>query len=249
MANHPMTPTKETPGSAEGFQGSVAGLGLSDVIQLNGNNKFSGCITVQHDDEVGRIFFREGRIIHAEQGGMSGEEAFYEIMAWRAGRFSLEPNVSTTSRSIEMNSQHLLLEAHRVIDERRAGLRAAPVSKRSAAPPTAPASKDSPSDILERLRGVRGVAYAVMVGKDGVCIDDNTFAGEALAGKAAYVAMVGDQLGATFGIGHLRSAVVHGGKRHMLLMVAKNHYLSLSVEGVEVGAVAADVRRLLGLGH
>ncbi len=241
-----MTPTKDSAGRTEGFQGSVAGLGLADVIQLNGNNRFSGCITVQNGGSVGRIFFREGRIIHSEQGERSGEDAFYDVMAWRSGRFSLEPNVSTTSHTIDMSAQHLLMEAHRVIDERRAGLEMPTQRPRDAAPP---GSRNSAAAVLERLRGVPGVAYAVVMGKDGACVDDSTFEGEALAGKAAYVAMVGNQLGAIFRTGLLRSAVVHGTARHMLLLAAKSHYLSLSIEGAEAGAVEADARKLLGLSH
>jgi predicted regulator of Ras-like GTPase activity (Roadblock/LC7/MglB family) len=238
-----MTASKEC-GKAEGFQGSIAGLGLPDVIQLNGINGFSGCITVRHDERVGRIFFREGRIIHSEQGGRSGADAFYDIMEWRSGSFSLEPNVSTTSHTIEMNSQHLLLEAHRVIDERRAGRARAPQPPRDAAPA---ASRSGAAAILERVRGVPGVVYPVVMSKDGACVDDSTFEGESLAGKAAFLAMVGNQLGTIFRAGQLRSAVVHGAARHVLLLAGKSHYLSVFVEGsAEVGAVEAEIRKLLG---
>ena len=237
-------PAKESASRAEGFQGSIAGLGLADVIQLNGINSFSGCITVQHGDSAGRIFFREGRIIHAEQGGRSGAEAFYDIMEWRSGRFSLEPNVSTTSHSIEMSAQHLLMEAHRVIDERRAGLAAAPPPTRDARPP---AAKSNAAAVLERVRAVPGVVYPVVMGRDGACVDDTTFEGEALAGKAAFLALVGNQLGVVFRAGQLRSAAVHGTSRHMLLLAGKNHYLTILVEGsAEVGAVEAEIRKLLG---
>lgn len=236
--------SKDSVSRAEGFQGSIAGLGLADVIQLNGINLFSGCITVQHGDSSGRIFFREGRIIHAEQGGRSGAEAFYDIMEWRSGRFSLEPNVSTTSHTIEMSSQHLLMEAHRVIDERRAGRAGpAPLVRDAASAP----GKGSAAAILERVRGVPGVVYPVVMGKDGSCVDDSSFEGEALAGKSAFLALVGNQLGVVFRAGQLRSAVVHGSSRHMLLLAGRNHYLSVLVDGgAEVGAVEADIRKLLG---
>jgi predicted regulator of Ras-like GTPase activity (Roadblock/LC7/MglB family) len=241
-----MTPPKESTSRAEGFEGSIAGLGLPDVIQLNGINGFSGCITVQHGESMGRIFFREGRIIHAEQGGRSGCEAFYDILEWRSGRFSLEPNVSTTSHTIDMNSQHLLMEAHRVIDERRAGRGAG--SSTTAARAGAPAAgKNGTAALLEKVRGVPGVVHPVVMGKDGACVEDSTFEGEALAGKAAFVALVGNQLGAVFRSGPLRSAVVHAPARNMLLLAGRNHYLSVLIEGgAEVGSVEADIRKLLG---
>ena len=65
-----------------GFEGAVAGLTLPDVIQMNALNRFSGCISVHFGQHAGLIFFRDGEIIHAEQGEKTGEDAFYEILQW-----------------------------------------------------------------------------------------------------------------------------------------------------------------------
>ncbi|HSR36943.1 MAG TPA: DUF4388 domain-containing protein, partial [Desulfurivibrionaceae bacterium] len=72
-----------------GFQGEIAGLSLADVIQLKGHNKYSGCITVEYRSKQGAIYFVDGDIIHAEQGGHSGEDAIYEILKWPGGTFNL----------------------------------------------------------------------------------------------------------------------------------------------------------------
>jgi hypothetical protein len=241
-----MSPSKKTAGEAEGSQGAIAGLGLSDVIQRNGANRFSGCVTVQHGDDVGRIFFRDGRIIHSERGASSGQEAFFEIVAWRSGRISLEPNVSTTSRSIDTGPQHLLMEAHRAFDERCAGFAPEPPAPRSgAAPPPTSGVHAGPRGLIARLRSIPGVTYAVLVGSGGACVDDGTFEGEALAGKVAYLAMVGNQLGAVFCLEKLQSAALHGGARHVLFQADGGHQLGLGVGGAEVGAVAAEVRKVL----
>ncbi len=115
-----MTPT-EPKTESEGFHGDVTGLSLSDVIQLNGQNGFSGCITVQHGSRTGRIFFREGKIIHAEQAGKSGEEAFYDIMEWRSGHFSLERNVSTTSHTSTVRERNLWWRSRGSVRDGRSG--------------------------------------------------------------------------------------------------------------------------------
>jgi len=240
--------TNEPAGDPEGFTGDVTGLGLSDVIQLNGQNGFSGCITVQQGSRVGRIFFREGKIIHAEQGGKLGEEAFYDIMEWRSGHFSLERNVSTTSHTIQKSAQFMLMEAHRLMDERRAG-RATPPSAPVAAPP-APAPASPAAALLERVKGAPGVTYAALLGKDGTCVEDASFAGTALAGRAAYLAMMGNRLGASLGAGETRSLALHGKAQHLLLLASKSHYLGVIADGTtELGAVEADVIKLLGPGH
>ncbi len=226
----------------DGFEGEIVGLGLSDVIQLNVHNRFSGCITVQYGQARGLLFFRDGEIIHAEQGGKVGEEAFYDILEWPAGRFSLQPNVATTRASIQKNWQHLLLDAHRVLDERRAG--------RNGQPPPVPQEPSArlagPNEIIERLHRIPGVAYAVLQTKDGVRVGDDSFEAETLAGQAIYLAIVGKQLGAIFQAGEVNSAMVQGASNHLLLFATKNHYLSVLVRGdSQAGAVEAEVRRAL----
>ena len=242
-----MTPTRQLTGEAEGFHGSVAGLSLPDVIQLNGQNRFSGCITVQYGDSVGRIFFREGNVIHSEQGGRSGEEAFYDIMDWRTGSFSLEPNVSTTSHTIHMNSQHLLIEAHRVLDERRAGRASSPAAPHDSPQPR-PAN--AVGGVLDRLKAIPGVTYAVLLTKDGLCVEDASGEAENLAGKAAYLALIASRLGDSLRAGALRAAVIHGATEHCLLLAARDHYLSLLLDGAaDIASVEASVRKLFAPAH
>src|SRR5512136_2010736 len=104
---------------ASGFEGEVAGLGLSDIIQVNATNGFSGLIRVQNGDSTGALFFRDGEIVHAELGDKIGEDAFIDVMAWQGGRFTVQTNVFTARRTIHKPCGHLLLEAHAINDERK----------------------------------------------------------------------------------------------------------------------------------
>ena len=238
-----MASPNDAASRSPGFEGEVAGLSLPDVIQLNGSNRFSGCIAVQDGTSTGLIFFRDGEVVHAEQGGRSGEEAFYDIMEWHAGRFTLQPNVASTSRTIQKSVQHLLIEAHRVLDERHAGRGPA----RAPAPPASDTKASGLRAALQRVNAVDGVAYAALVTHDGKCIEDRTFQGETLAGQVAYLAMLANQLGTAFRAGPVQSAVIQASAAHLLVMAAKsNHYLGVQVRGdAEVGAVEAEVRRQL----
>lgn len=231
----------DAAGRSSGFEGEVAGLSLPDVIQLNGGNRFSGCVAVQYGTSSGLVFFREGEVVHAEQGGRAGEEAFYDIMEWRTGRFTLQPNVATTSRTIQKSVQHLLIEAHRVLDERRAG--------RGNAPPPPPGEPRASGlrAALQRVTSVSGVTYSALVTEDGKCVEDRSFEGEALAGQVAYLAMLANQLGAAFRAGPVQSAVVQGSAGHLLLLAARSsHYLGVQVRReAELGVVEAEVRRQL----
>lgn len=222
-----------------GFEGSVAGLPLTDVIQLKGHNRFSGSISVEYRENQGMIFFRDGEIIHAEQGGRSGELALYEIIRWPGGRFTIQPKVTTTSRTIQQSIGYLLLEAHRLIDEERAG-----------------AEGDGPGDdaavamvrrrmspIAERILKIVGVAYAVLVKNDGTPVEDDSFEAEALAGKGVALAVVGNRLGELFGLGEAKSAAVQSKGSQLLLFEAKHHYISIAVKGESnLAQVEGDIR-------
>ncbi len=235
-----MAVPKGSPNDAlEGFEGAIAGLGLSDVIQLNALNRFSGCLTVQYDLSTGLVFFRDGEIIHAEYEGKVGEEAFYGVMRWPGGRFSLQPNVTTTSHSVKRSWKYLLMEAHRLLDESRSGRAGGP-------PPAAAPSRASPT-LVERIRAIPGVAYALLLSSDGGRVADESYEAETLQGQTAYLTMVGQRLGEIFGSGPVQAAVVQGARQHLLLVATKQHHLSILVRGDhQPGVVEAEVRKLLG---
>jgi len=236
-----MTKATGDTSASEGFEGEVSGLGLSDIIQLNAQNRFSGCIDVQCDDERGLIFFRDGDVIHAEHRSAIGEEAFYAILAWPGGHFSLQPNVATTRATIRMTGQHLILEAHRRIDEQRSGRQEKPPP-----PPRAAAKPMSASAVVEALRHIPGVLYVVVQGKDGARAGDQSYEAEVLAGQALYLAMVGGQLGSKLEVGEVSSAAVQGGRRHLLLFVARTCSVSVLVNSeAQLGPVEAAARKVL----
>jgi predicted regulator of Ras-like GTPase activity (Roadblock/LC7/MglB family) len=221
--------------------GEIVGLGLADVIQINHQNRFSGCIAVESTSGNGLLFFRDGEIIHAEQGNRSGEEALYDVLEWPPGKFRLQPNVTTTRSTIQKSLQHVLLDAHRVLDERRAG-------RNPEAPPAPPAPRPPmrSGEVLEKLRRIQGVHYAALHGKDGSQVGDDSYEAEVLGGQAIFLSMMGNQLGAIFQAGTVLSAAVHGANRHLLLFATKNHFLSVVVNGdVQAGAVETEVRKVL----
>jgi hypothetical protein len=226
---------------AGGFDGGIAGFGLSDLLQLNAQNRFSGCFRVQHGESAGLIFYRDGEIVHAEQGSRVGEDALCEMLDWPGGQFSAEPNVVTARRTIQKSCEHLLLDAIRVLDERRAS------RGQAAAPASAPAAKPAaPGGAVDAVRQVPGVATAVLMTRDGHRLGDDGYDEEVLAGQSVYLSAFALELGALFEAGDIRSAAVQGSGQHLLLLAAKAHYLGVFVQPeFEVGAVDAAIRSAL----
>lgn len=221
--------------SRAGFEGEVAGLGLTDLIQINARNGFSGSIRVQHGDDRGAVFFRDGDIVHAEQGPRTGEDAFCEIVSWQGGRFTVETNVVTALRTINKRCEHLLLEAHRLLDERRA---------RGPAP--APAPRSPSETAVEVVKAVAGVTNAVLLTRTGARIGAQGYETEVLAGQTLFLGLLAGELGACFDASDLRGATVEGTRRHLLLLNSKAHTLGISAApDADPGAVDAAVRAAL----
>ncbi len=238
-----MTSFSDAPSRASsGFEGEVAGLGLTDIIQINAGNGFSGSIRVQHGDETGAIFFREGDVVHAELGARTGEDAFFEIVTWEGGRFTVQTNVFTALRTIQKKCAHLLLEAHRLHDERR---RDAP----AAAPAAEPPRKPGVGLAVELAKGVADVTNAVLLTKTGARLGSGGYETEVLGGQALFVGLLASELGTVFDAGELRSGWVQGSKRHLLLFASKTHTLGVIARPeADVGAVDAALRSALAKG-
>ncbi len=102
------------------FQGSLKELPLPDVIQLVAASEKTGSFLLRDDARgEGRLFLRRGKIVHAEAGALSGEEAVYALAAWIGGEFRFESGDSPETETIGKSNTELLIEAARRVDEWR----------------------------------------------------------------------------------------------------------------------------------
>ena len=207
-----------------GFKGAVAGLSLTDVIQLKGHNKYTGAISVEYGEHQGVIYFVDGEIIHAEQGEESGEQAIYEIIKWPGGTFNIHPEMTSNICTIHYRTDFLLLEALRRLDEENAG---STVNK-SAGPSVTP--RRTMSKIAARLQEINNITYAVLLDKLGAPIQDTSIEAVSLAGKGVFLATTGNSIGELMGLGEIKAAAVHTSDYNLLLYDSKQHYLSIAVK-------------------
>ena len=222
-----------------GFVGAVSGLSLADIIQVKGSNRYSGSLFVEHTGNSGAIFFHDGDVVHAEQRDLSGEDAFYAIMEWVGGTFRSEPKVLTTLWTINQPTGFLILEAFRRIDE----------TKTTTQQPnkTGSAREGAPmSDISTKLSVVPEVEHALVMTKDGSIVDDKSYQAELLSANALFLSQFSTQLGAQFGLGDLKSVIVHGNSHHLFLYDSKRHHLCVSAAGTaNVNSLDSEIRKVL----
>lgn len=99
------------------FQGSLKELPLPDIIQLVSVSGKTGVFVLENGEQVGRIFLKDGEIVHAVVGDVQGEEAVYELAIWQEGDFVFNPEADSGIRTVKKSNTNLLMEAARRIDE------------------------------------------------------------------------------------------------------------------------------------
>lgn len=104
-----------------GFSGAISVQTLPDIVQLYVLSSATGALTIKHDGDEGQVYFCQGTIQHATTRTAVGDEAFFEVMLWSGGEFSMRSGAQTAERSVRSNWQELLMESCRRIDEGRRG--------------------------------------------------------------------------------------------------------------------------------
>lgn len=99
------------------FQGSISELPVPDIIQLVSVSGKTGMFLLLRGAERGSIYLRNGRIVHAEVDGVSGEEAVYALAIWATGDFQFTPGKESETVTIDKTNTSLLMEAARRLDE------------------------------------------------------------------------------------------------------------------------------------
>ncbi len=99
-----------------GFSGSLADMGVVDLVQTFEIGRKTGTISIQ-GERVGAIYFKEGRVIDAELGRLKGENAFYRMLNTFEGQFEVQFTPLDRTERIEVSTQGLLMEGMRRLDE------------------------------------------------------------------------------------------------------------------------------------
>lgn len=81
-------------------------------------NRASGCLELKHGLELGRVFFEEGRPVHALCAGLGGSAAVSYMLAWPQAEFVFKSGAASPQRSIHSSLDTLLLEAAYQADTR-----------------------------------------------------------------------------------------------------------------------------------
>ena len=100
------------------FAGQLADMAVVDLIQTIEISRKSGVIHFTNTEgKRGAVYFRNGKVIDAELGRLTGEDAVYRLLVWNEGEFEVEFKNVRRKDVIELSSQGLLMEGMRRVDE------------------------------------------------------------------------------------------------------------------------------------
>lgn len=101
------------------LQGSLEGLNIPDLIQLNCQSGSQVRLRAKRGGQELTIYFDRGEMVHAQVGDVQGEEAVYELFTWRTGTVSVEPGVATPATTIHSPWPAIVMEGLRRLDEKK----------------------------------------------------------------------------------------------------------------------------------
>jgi hypothetical protein len=101
------------------LSGRIEEFHLADVVHVIVAGKMSGSLNITTDDNVlGMLFFENGRLVHAQYGNVSGDDAATSILSWINGAFSFDVNRRWTNDStVSQSFEQIVLNQTLVQDE------------------------------------------------------------------------------------------------------------------------------------
>ncbi len=116
---------------SETSQGTLEDMTLVDVMQVLAMNRKTCSVTLVKGQEIGKIYFRRGRLLDAKVGDLRGDDAVYELLGWKGADFSIgeEPSI-TIQESVTKDLHALIAEGLQRIEEaERIGLSSQPAAR------------------------------------------------------------------------------------------------------------------------
>src|SRR6266540_316229 len=100
-------------------RGSLAQMNVIDLVQSLEMGRKSCLLTLTQQDDKCEMYFKDGQVSHAVYGSLSGDAAVFKVLRWTGGNFQINFEGKTKQQSTTLNTQGLLMEGLRLLDESR----------------------------------------------------------------------------------------------------------------------------------
>ena len=100
-------------------RGSLSQMNVIDLVQSLEMGRKSCLLTLTQNDDKCEMYFSEGQVPHAVYGSLTGDAAVFKVLRWTGGNFQINFEGKTKQQSTTLNTQGLLMEGLRLLDESR----------------------------------------------------------------------------------------------------------------------------------
>lgn len=102
---------------AQRIQGRVENISLASFLQLLEIERKTCTLSIAAGENQGRLYFRGGKLLGAETGSLTGQDAALEIMAWEHADIEISDVCPVNGPPLPGGLAFLLMEAMRIKDE------------------------------------------------------------------------------------------------------------------------------------
>jgi len=99
------------------LRGSLLQMNVIDLVQSLEMGRKSCLLTLSNKNETCEMYFAEGQVTHAAYGSLTGDAAVFKVLRWTSGNFQINFEGKTTKQTTNLNTQGLLMEGLRLLDE------------------------------------------------------------------------------------------------------------------------------------
>jgi len=99
------------------LRGSLSQMNVIDLVQSLEMGRKTCLLTLSNEGEKCEMYFSEGQVTHAAYGPLLGDPAVFKVLRWTGGNFQVNFEAKTTQATTNLNTQGLLMEGLRLLDE------------------------------------------------------------------------------------------------------------------------------------
>jgi len=102
------------------LRGSLSQMNVIDLVQSLEMGRKSCLLTMtkgNNNEDKCEIYFSQGQAKHAAYGPITGDEAVFKVLRWTDGNFQIDFNGKSSQETTTLNTQGLLMEGLRLLDE------------------------------------------------------------------------------------------------------------------------------------
>jgi CheY-like chemotaxis protein len=99
------------------IRGNLSQMNVIDLVQSVEMGRKSCSMVFTNEKEKCEVYFAEGQAVHAAYGSLTGDKAVFKVLRWTNGNFEINFEGKTKEQTTTLNTQGLLMEGLRLLDE------------------------------------------------------------------------------------------------------------------------------------